>query len=87
MSIFYAKLFLIECGLDVTPVYRLYKHVQNTKYSQTCVRITALYLVVTRRVYCRNWPMRVKWAAFCNFRGPFFEKGGPPKVFEKTNVF
>ena len=76
---------------DVTLVDRLYKHVQNTKYSQTCVRITALYLVVTLRVYCRNWPMRVKWAAFCNFRGPFFEKGGPPKVFElfheKTNVF
>ena len=26
------------------------------------------------RVYSRNWPMRVKWAPFCNFRGPFFKK-------------
>ena len=25
--------------------------------------------------------MRVKWAPFCNFRGPFFKKGGPEKVF------
>ena len=24
------------------------------------------------RVYLRNWPMRVKCAPFCNFRGPFF---------------
>ena len=23
--------------------------------------------------------MRVKWAPFCNFRGPFFKKGGPRK--------
>ena len=29
------------------------------------------------RVYSRNWPVRVKWDPFCNFRGPFFEKGGP----------
>ena len=28
------------------------------------------------RVYLRNWPMRVKWAPFCNFRGPFFKKRG-----------
>ena len=26
--------------------------------------------------------MGVKWAYFCNFRGPFFKKGGPQKVFE-----
>ena len=26
------------------------------------------------RVYSRNWPMRVKWAPFCNFRGAFFKK-------------
>ena len=31
------------------------------------------------RVYSRNWLMRVKWAPFCNFRGPFFKKGGPGK--------
>ena len=29
------------------------------------------------RVYSRNWPVRVKWAPFCNFRGLFFKKGGP----------
>ena len=40
------------------------------------------------RVYLRNWPVRVKWAPFCNFRGPFLKKGGvlergsPKKVFE-----
>ena len=34
------------------------------------------------RVNSRNWPMRVKWAPFCNFRGPFFKKGVPQKVFE-----
>ena len=27
-----------------------------------------------------NWGP--KWAPFCNFRGPFFKKGGPQKVFE-----
>ena len=27
-------------------------------------------------VYSSNWPMRVKWAPFCNFTGPFFKKGG-----------
>ena len=27
--------------------------------------------------------MRVKWAPFCNFRGPFFKKGGPRKGFPK----
>ena len=28
--------------------------------------------------------MRIKFAPFCNFRGPFFKKGGggPQKVFE-----
>ena len=26
--------------------------------------------------------MGVKWVHFCNFRGPFFKKGGPQKVFE-----
>ena len=31
------------------------------------------------RVYSRNWPMRVKWAPFCNFRGPSFKKRGPRK--------
>ena len=31
------------------------------------------------RFYARNWPMRVKWAPFCNFRWPFFKKVGPPK--------
>ena len=31
------------------------------------------------RVYFRNWLMRVKWAPFCNFRGPFFKKGSPRK--------
>ena len=40
------------------------------------------------RVYLRNWPLRVKWAPFCYFRGSFFkkrgvlEKGSPKKVFE-----
>ena len=24
----------------------------------------------------------VKWAPFCNFRGPWFKKVGPQKVFE-----
>ena len=33
----------------------------------------------TFRVYSRNWPMRVKWAVFCNFRGTFFKKGGSTK--------
>ena len=33
----------------------------------------------TPGVYSRNWPIRVKWAPFCNFRGSFFKKGGPPK--------
>ena len=40
--------------------------------------------------------MRVKWAPYCNFRGPIFKKGGPPKgiwtywyrlFHEKTNVY
>jgi len=30
-------------------------------------------------VYSRNWPMRAQWAPFCNFRRPFFKKGGPRK--------
>ena len=25
--------------------------------------------------------MKVKWPPFCNFRGPFFKKGGPPKGY------
>ena len=49
----------------------------------------------THRVYSRNKPMRVKWAPFCNFRGPFFKKRNPPKGIwtywyrlfrEKTNA-
>ena len=28
------------------------------------------------RVYSRNWPMRVKWAPFCNFRGALFQERG-----------
>ena len=37
------------------------------------------------RVYSRNWPMGVKWAPFCNFRGPYFKKGGPRKgVLQKV---
>ena len=48
------------------------------------------------RVYSRNWPIRVKWAPFCNFRRLFFKKGGPPKgiwtcwyrlFHEKMNVY
>ena len=31
------------------------------------------------RVYSRNWPIRVNWAPFCNFRGPSFKKRGPRK--------
>ena len=33
------------------------------------------------RVFSRNWPVRVKWAPFCNFRGYFFKKAGPRKGF------
>ena len=41
---------------------------QNSADFQTQVRRSDC------RVYSRNWPMRVKWAPFCNFRGPFFKK-------------
>lgn len=29
--------------------------------------------------------MRVKWASFYNFRGPFFKKGVPQKVIKLTD--
>ena len=35
--------------------------------------------ITWHRVCSRNWLMRVKWAPFCNFRGTFFERRGPPK--------
>ena len=39
------------------------------------------------RVYTKNWRVRVKWAPFRYFRGPFFQewgskKGGPQKENE-----
>ena len=30
--------------------------------------------------------MRLKWASFCNFRGPFFKKGGPRKGFPQKVI-
>ena len=33
-------------------------------------------------LFFRNWPIRVKWAPFFNFRGPFFKTGVPQKVFQ-----
>ena len=38
------------------------------------------------RVYSRNWPVRVKWAPFCNFRGPFFKKRGARKGAPNPNT-
>ena len=39
------------------------------------------------RVYSRNWPMRVKWAPFCNFRGAFFKnKSGTRKGAPNPNT-
>ena len=33
------------------------------------------------RLYYRNWPMRVKWAPFCNFRGPLSRKESPKRYY------
>ena len=32
--------------------------------------------------FFRNWPMRVKWTPFFNFRGPFFKTGVPQNIFQ-----
>ena len=44
------------------------------------------------RVYSRNWPMRVKWAPFCNFRGAFlkkkrYKKGGTKSKYTSWVLF
>ena len=41
--------------------------------------VTVQVPAVQSRVYSRNWPMRVKWAPFCNFWEPFSKKGGPQR--------
>ena len=39
------------------------------------------------RVYSSNWPMKVKWAPFCNFRGPFFKRKKGRKRWGRLKVF
>ena len=41
--------------------------------------VTVQVPAVQSRVYSGNWPMRVKWAPFCNYGGPFSKKESPPK--------
>ena len=41
------------------------------------------------RVYSRNWPMRVKWAPFLSFEGPFSRNGAKKGgcKYKKTECF
>lgn len=47
---------------------------------------TTLHIHCRFRIYSRNWPVRAQWTPFCNFRWPFFKKGGPKKRYLKFFV-
>ena len=80
LSFFHKTLFLRQPGFNRFGVLNssqvFFEHSLLERISYTPCWTKHFSVPCQLRVYSRIWPMRVKWAPFCNFRGALFQERG-----------